>query len=450
MAETTDQKESGGSAGPIPPELQARLREGAELLRPHPHRGDLIAAGSVPLTVALLLINLRLDDSWGHGVFFVLMALAAGLVLGMGVLAPLEGERPRAYQVVLQLTGLALLFVALMRLAQVFGVDEPLDSAWTAFLILGIVSAVATWLARERRSEICTLVAGITGTFALLALVTWVFSPDGPTTTRWVLLLAALLLLVGALLLRDRHRQESVYLVDAAGVAVLVLALTFVTELLFGPLFGGFGGSEFSRASVAPGVLWKVVLLASGLGLVAYAGVDREAGPGYLGSVILLLFVVLVGIPGEDGPSLWFWPLVLLLIGAAMIAAGLRPRQPLPPEPDRGGPAPVVPAPVAPATGGPAAPAPAPAAPAGVPAAPATPPSRAAAPPPPPPSPARAAPAPPPPPPWMKAPVDESGEETAASDFVVEPSAPAAEPESPAPAAEEEPPAAAAEEEAPA
>ncbi|HST43321.1 MAG TPA: hypothetical protein VLK58_27595, partial [Conexibacter sp.] len=350
MAETTDQQESGGSAGPIPPELRARLREGAELLRPHPHRGDLIAAGSVPLTVALLLVNLRLDDSWGTGVFFVLMALATGLVLGMGVLAPMEGERPRAYQVVLQLTGLALLFVALMRFAQVFGVEEPLDSAWTAFLILGIVSAVAAWLARERRSEICTLVAGITGTFALLAFVTWVFSPDGPTTTRWVLLLAALLLLTGALLLRDRHRQESVYLVDAAGVAILVLALTFVTELLFGPLFGGFGSGEsaFSRASVAPGVLWKVVLLAAGLGLVAYAGVDREAGPGYLGSVILLLFVVLVGIPGEDGPSLWFWPLVLLLIGAAMIAAGLRPRQPLPPEPDRGGPAPVVPGPAAP------------------------------------------------------------------------------------------------------
>ncbi len=90
------------------------------------------------------------------------------------------------------------------------------------------------------------------------------------------------------------------------------------------------------------------MLLAAGLGLVAYAGVDREAGPGYLGAAILLLFTLLVGMPGEGGASLWFWPLVLLAIGGAMIAAGLRPRRELPPEPDRGGPAPVVPAPVTP------------------------------------------------------------------------------------------------------
>ncbi|MDO8213440.1 hypothetical protein [Conexibacter sp. CPCC 206217] len=357
MAETSDQRGSGatgggaggasaGAGGPaLPPELQARVREGIELLRPHPHRGDLIAGGAVPLTVALLLINLRLDDSWGNGVFFVLNLLACAIVLGMGVLAPMEEETPRAYQLVLQLSGLVLLFVTLMRLAQVFGVQEPLGSAWTAFLILAVMTAAAAWLARERRSEVCTLIAGITGTFALLAFVDLVFSPDGAGTTRWLLLFAAILLLGGSLVLRDRHRRESVYLIDAAGVAILVLGITFIGELLFGAVLS-FGSDELLNRAAGPGVLWKVALLASGLGLVAFAGVDNESGPGYLGALILLIFVLLVGAPGEGGPSLWFWPLVLLLIGAAMIAAGLRPRQPLPPEPARGDPAPVVPAPV--------------------------------------------------------------------------------------------------------
>ena len=255
------------------------MREGVELLRPHPHRGDLIAGGAVPLTVALLLINLRLDDSWGSGVFFVLDLLACGLVLGMGVLAPMEEERPRAYQLVLQLTGLVLLFLTLFRLAQIFGVEEPLGSAWTAFLILALVSAAAAWLARERHSEVCTLIAGVTGTFALLAFVDLVFSPDGATTPRWILLLAAILLLGGSLVLRDRHRRESVYLIDAAGVAILVLGITFIGELLFGAVLS-IGSDELLNRASGPGVIWKVVLLACGLGLVALRRRRQRVGAG--------------------------------------------------------------------------------------------------------------------------------------------------------------------------
>lgn len=334
-------------------ELQARVREGMELLRPHPHRGDLIAAGAVPLTLALLLLNLRLEDSWGTGVFLLLNVLGCGLVLGMGVLAPLEGERARAYQVVLHLAGLVLLAVALLRLAQVLGVESPLDSSGASFWILAVVTATATWLARERASAICALVAGVVGVLATLVFVEWVFSPNGPGTSRWILLLLACGLVVGALLLRDRHRRESVYLIDAAGFAVLALAFTFLGSLLF-----GFSLLGERALLVGPGAGWKLVMLAAGLGLVAYAGVDREAGPGYLGTLILLLFVVLVGIPGEGGPSVWFWPMVLLLVGGAMIAAGLRPREPLPPEPGRDAPAPVVP--VAPAPPPPEPPAPEP------------------------------------------------------------------------------------------
>jgi hypothetical protein len=309
-----------------PNDLGALVERGRAALTPHPHRGDLIAAGAVPLALGVLLINVRMDGPWGTGVLLVLTALAGALVLGMGLLAPSEGERPRSYQQVLLLAGVLLGFVTLVRLAQVLGVEDPLTKAGTLVWIFLIVALGAAWIARTRRSAVCALIAALAGVELLLAFVEWVFSPQGPSTIRWLLLLSAIVLVLAALALRDRLRCESVYLVDAAGVAILVLGLSFI-----GALFGllTFVGAP----SGAPGSGWKLVLLAAGLGLVAYAGVDREPGPAYLGVAILLLFTALAGIPAGGGASLWFWPLVLLLIGGAAVAAGLRPRRELPPEP---------------------------------------------------------------------------------------------------------------------
>jgi hypothetical protein len=42
--------------------------------------------------------------------------------------------------------------------------------------------------------------------------------------------------------------------------------------------------------------------------------------------------VIAAGTLSEN--TLYWWPLLLILIGAVAMGAGLRPRQPLPPEPD--------------------------------------------------------------------------------------------------------------------
>lgn len=315
-------------------DLRALAGRGRAALTPHPHRGDLIAAGAVPLALGVLLVNVRLDATWGTGVFLVIDALACALVLGMGLLAPLEGERPRSYQQVLLLAGLLLGFVTLFRLAQALGADRPLGAAGTRLWIFLVVTLGAAWAARTRRSAICALIAALAGIVAVVAFVDWAFSPQGPTTLRWVLLVLAIALVLAALARRDVARRESVYLIDAAGVAMLALGVTFLgaAVVAFSPLPSGvltFVGIPFG----VPGGGWKLVLLAAGVGLVAYAGVDREAGPGYLGTLILLVFVALAGIPGAGGASLWFWPLALLLVGGAAVGAGLRPRRELPPEP---------------------------------------------------------------------------------------------------------------------
>lgn len=325
-------------------DLRARAAPVLAALTPHPHRGDLIAAGAVPLALGVLLVNARFDGSWGDGILLVLNALACALVLGMGLLAPLEGERPRSYQQVLLLAGVLLGFTALLRLAQVLGAEDPLNAPGARLWIFGIVMLGAVWIAHARRSAVCVLVAALAGLVTALAFVDWAFDPDGPATARWVLLALALGFTLTALARRDVARRESVYLIDAAGIAVLVIGLTFVGALFgFLTLLGIPGG--------APGGGWKLVLLGAGLGLVAYAGVDREPGPAYVGALILLLFTGLVGIPGEDGASLWFWPLVLLLLGGVAVGAGLRPRRELPPEPPSGAGRPAEPVP-GPGSGG--------------------------------------------------------------------------------------------------
>ena len=101
----------------------AEGRSPGALLRPPAHRGPLIAAGAVVLTVGLGLEELRLGDAIGVAAHLLILALAAGVVLGVGLQARAEEGRPPAYQSVLLVTGLLLLYGALLRLADLLGAD---------------------------------------------------------------------------------------------------------------------------------------------------------------------------------------------------------------------------------------------------------------------------------------------------------------------------------------
>src|SRR5579884_1050771 len=93
-------------------------------LRPHPHRGDVVAAGAVPLAVVAIVIELRMRQ-WSLGPRFVVIALIAGLILTMGWLSELEGPAPRPYHSVLLVAGLLPLIVAFQLLAEVLGAHRP-------------------------------------------------------------------------------------------------------------------------------------------------------------------------------------------------------------------------------------------------------------------------------------------------------------------------------------
>ena len=331
-----------------------------DALRPHPHRGDVIAAGAVTLTAALLMIDVRMSSQWEDGAMLALFGLGALVVYGMGLLAPLEGGSPRAYQSILLLSGLALAAGALVQLALVLGAQRvtlpltdyvpglagsialfgPIDElergpspgalAWVA----AALACIALLGAVRANSAACTLVAAVAAGVAVVAFVELVFAPEGNATMRWILLLVIVGYVAGLAYLRERHRHHAVMMVNAAGLAIIAIALSFEAgiEGVYFNSSGQYGGG-FSIAE-RPGFGWDVVLLLGSFGLIAYAAADNEPGPGVLGAIALLASVVAVGLPGFEA-TLVGWPLFLLVVGIAGILFGLRPRRELPPPPDR-------------------------------------------------------------------------------------------------------------------
>jgi hypothetical protein len=299
-----------------------------DLLRPPAHRGPLIASGAVVLAAGLALEELRLNASVGNGFHLVFLALAAGLVLGLGLQAPVEEDGPPAYQSVVLVTGLLLLYAALLTLAEVLGADFGADFPGGAFTWTSLVLAVvALWAAMFLRSSICMLIAAIAVGIAVLSALNWILGADSQGPYRAALLLLALAMTLGSLALRSERPRHAAQLVNAAGLAILAIPLVALAGAAVA-IIGIFGGS--------PGTLlpsfWELVVLAAACGLIAYGAVDRAPGAAYLGSANLVAFIAVTGLVSDE--TLRWWPLILLALGGAAMVAGLRPRAPLPPEPD--------------------------------------------------------------------------------------------------------------------
>jgi hypothetical protein len=290
-----------------------------ELLHPPAHRGPLIAAGAVVLTVGVGLEQIRVSP--GAGVQLVIAALLAATLLWLGLQARPEGGHPPAYQSVLVVCGLLVLYLALLRLADVLGAEfDGADFPAGAFFWTALVQAGASAYASARRnSAIAALIAAVALAIALLSGWQWLFEPESVTPFRWLLLLLAIGFGLASLPLRGVSLRHAVQMVNAAGLAILVIPLVQL-------------GGLFSLAIPSLPGFWELVVLAAGFGLVAYASADRAPGPAYLGVANLAAFVGLVGNAPDE--TLEWWPLLLLAVGLGMLGAGLRPRRPLPPEPE--------------------------------------------------------------------------------------------------------------------
>ena len=170
----------------------------------------------------------------------------------------------------------------------------------------------------------------------LLAGWEWIFENGTFTASRWLLLATAVALALVSLVLRAGSPRQAELMVDGAGLAILAIGVQAIVSYVIGSL----DLFEAPSGPLLPG-FWELVLLVAGCGLVAYGAIERSPGPAWLGLANLIVFVIAAGTLSEN--TLYWWPMLLILLGAIGMAAGLRPRQELPPEPDayRAGEAPI-------------------------------------------------------------------------------------------------------------
>jgi hypothetical protein len=296
----------------------------AALLTPKPFRGDVIAAGVVVLVTLVWALVSRFDHVWGTGVHLAYCAVACAFVGAMAVRAPMEGDAPRAYQSVLYVATVALWILVIGELLQLLGADSATSSSRETAVETAAVAALALAFAVRRNSAVCTLIGAVAGGIAILAAVDWAFDPtDGIATYRWIVLSETVVFGIAAVGQRDRRPRHGVALIDAAGLAVLAIAASFVV-----PAF-------FLESGDVPGIAWgwELLIVAAGFGLIAYSSVDRQPGPAYLGVANLILFTVITS-TGIERATLAGWPLALALAAAFLLIVGLRPTTPAPPPPD--------------------------------------------------------------------------------------------------------------------
>jgi hypothetical protein len=163
---------------------------------------------------------------------------------------------------------------------------------------------------------------------AILAAANWIFGAESQTVFRWLLLALALVFVLASLVLRGGSPRHAELMVITAGLATLAIVVVASFGALFGP-FMSLGGP--TDEGFLPG-FWELMVLGAGCGLIAYGAVDRVPGAAWLGVAHLIGFLAAAS-AGADDTLLW-WPLILLLLGGGVMVAGLRPRRPLPPEPD--------------------------------------------------------------------------------------------------------------------
>jgi hypothetical protein len=289
-------------------------------ITPSDDRGQLTAVAVVALTTLVFVLESRFDNTWANGVHLVYTVAAAAGVLVLASQTRIEGDRPTGWQSVLYVASFALVLLALTRVARVLGSDNPFGATGTLFWMGLILVGVAGWFATQKLSGISALLATVTIVLVAITFVDWAFSPDGPSTFRWIFLLLAVGFGAAGVAAQEEPRR-SVALVNAAGVALLGLAVTFALTAFAGAVTP-FGGGT-SAASVNTGTGWEIILIVGAFALLAYAALKHASGPGYLGVANLIAFVAIAARPGEDGASLIGWPLVLILVTGALLAAAL-------------------------------------------------------------------------------------------------------------------------------
>jgi hypothetical protein len=306
----------------------------AQAIQPDP-RGDwLRMLGGVLFALGAVILFARKGDDWAAFPLLILVAVPCAVVFGLGALGALATGEVARWHAVLMVTGVLLSVLAFGQLLDVVGVNT--ETSGFAFLVFACVAGLAAFASFGVGAAYQALLAALAGIAAWLFFFDMILDEPGATAFRWLLLVLCLIYAGVAFALRDREAPQAPEFVTAAGIAAVTVGLIGVLSA-GGGLFGGilFGGG--SGEGEGQSVVWDIWLLVVSLGLVAYGALVRARGPAYVGFVGLLAFAYLQGfelnalLEGEEPDASFVgWPLILLLVGAAGLAAGALGRRPPP------------------------------------------------------------------------------------------------------------------------
>jgi hypothetical protein len=307
-------------------------------LQPDP-RGDwLRMLGGLLLALGAAILFLRKTDDWAAFPLLLVVGIPCVLLFGLGALAALATGAVGRWHAVLMVTGVLLSILAFGQLWDMVGVDTEANEF--GFLISACVAGLAAFGAFRVGAAYQTLLAAIAGIAAWLFLWDMILDDPSAGAFRWLLLVLCAAYAAAALSLRKVDAPQAPELVTAAGITGVVVGTIGIVDEAGGALallFGGAGGEGEGQS-----IVWDLFLLLFSLGLVAYGAAAVARGPAYVGFFGLLAFVIIQGaevnalVEGESPDSSFAgWPLVLILLGAGALVAGLQLRQPPPRPPEQ-------------------------------------------------------------------------------------------------------------------
>src|SRR3954470_15124208 len=297
--------------------------------------------GGMMLGAGALVLLIRKGNDWSDWAIFVALLIPAAVLLGLAFVRRVPEER-QGWTAAFLVFGTLLLLASLLQLVNAAGGQVR---GWNLVWTFAIAGAVAVFTSLAMRAPFQMLLGAIFGIVAWLAFWDKVLSNPSGETLQWLLVVLAVIYFVLAIVLGRAGQPQSLDLITAASLAaVLAAALTF---LGLAGSFSGVSASSLPGNVPKPSQGWNIFLLVVSLAAIGFGSRGPTRGPSYVGALGLGAFIALVGtdvvhrISGGDGGGVVGWPLILLIGGAAILAAGfvLRPGMPGGP----GGPAPAGP-----------------------------------------------------------------------------------------------------------